>query len=253
LSCFLGFLYLQLGVGTPQDAVSKMSAVFVGIAFPGWTVMTSIIPVMLRNRVVYYREQSSYMYSPYAYVTAISVVEVFYGCFSTIVFLSCFYPMVGFILSGTAFFRYFLIEYLVILVWLSLGQLCASLLPNILVANILSSLTGTFSLLFSGLFIVASQMPMGWKWIYYMDWVPKALIPIASVQFSCDEDCTFYPQVTLPNGQPDQDVSSQAYIFGYLDFTSYTYWPYVGWQLLTLLVFRIFIFAAIKKVNYTKR
>ena len=253
LSCFLGFLYLQLGVGTPQDAVSKMSAVFVGIAFPGWTVMTSIIPVLLRNRVVYYREQSSYMYSPYAYAFAISFVELFYTCLSTIVFLSCFYPMVGFALSGTAFFRYFLVQYLVMLVWISLGQLCASVLPNILVANILSSLLGTFSLLFSGLFIVANQMPIGWKWIYYMDWVPKALIPIASVQFSCDVECATYATVTLPDGTAAQNYSSQDYIFGYLDFSSYTYWPWIGWQLLTLLVFRIFIVLAVAKVNYMKR
>ena len=254
LSCFLGFLYLQLGVGSSQDAVSKMSAVFVGIAFPGWTVMTSIIPVLLRNRVVYYREQSSYMYSPYAYAFAISLVEVFYTCFSTIVFLSCFYPMVGFDLSGTSFFRYFLVQYLVMLVWISMGQLAACALPNILVANILSGLLGTFSLLFSGLFIVASQMPIGWKWIYYMDWVPKALIPIASVQFSCDVECATYNSVTLPDGSvPANPITSQDYIYGYLDFDSYTYWPWIGWQLLTLLVFRILIFMAVGKVNYMKR
>ena len=296
LSCFLGFLYLQLSVNSPQDAVSKMSAVFVGIAFPGWTVMTSIIPVLLRNRVVYYREQSSYMYSPYAYAFAISVVEIFYTCLSTIIFMSCFYPMVGFALDGTSFFRYFLVEYLVMLVWISLGQLAACALPNILVANILSGLLGTFSLLFSGLFIVANQMPAGWKWsdtrityshthtpthphtlslmlqsthrstlpssspssplfrIYYMDWVPKALIPIASVQFSCDIECATYDSVTLPDGSvPDHPITSQDYIYGYLDFDTYTYWPWIGWQLLTLLVFRIFIFMAVAKVNYMKR
>jgi len=253
-SCFLGFLYLQVGVNTPQDATSKMSAIFVGICFAGWTVMTSIIPVLLRNRVVFYREQASYMYTPHAYSFAISAVEVFYTALSTMVFLCCFYPMVGFTLSGSLFFRYFLVQYLVMLVWLSLGQLCACALPDILVANILSSLIGTFSLLFSGLFLLANQMPMGWKWIYYMDWIPKALIPISSDQFDCSiSDCNTYTDVTQPDGSVVATQNTQEYIYSYLDMNGYSYWPWIGWQLLTLLVFRIFIVAAVAKVKFIKR
>jgi len=254
LSCLIGFLYLQVGVSTPQDAISKMSAMFVGVAFAGWTVMTSIIPVLLRNRVVFYREQSSYMYSPYAYAFSISFVEIFYTALSCMIFLCCFYPMVGFTLSGSAFFRYFLVQYLVMLVWLSLGQLCACLLPNILVANILSSLFGTFSLLFSGLFLVAGQMPIGWKWIYYMDWVPKALIPLVSVQFDCSTaQCETYTSVTQPDGSVTPTQNTQDYIYGYIDTPSYSYWPWIGWQLLELLVFRIFIIAAVVKVKHITR
>jgi hypothetical protein len=48
--------------------------------------------------------------------------------------------------------------------FLSLGQLCASLFPDIVVANIMSQLVGTFAMLFSGLFLLAGQMPQGWKW-----------------------------------------------------------------------------------------
>ena len=188
LGALLGFLYLQSGVSSSQDVISKMSAIFIGICFPGWTVMTSIIPVMLRNRVVFYREQSSYMYTPYAYAFAISVVEIFYTCLSCIIFLALFYPMVGLINTPTLFFRYFFVQYLVMLVWLSLGQLCASLLPDILVANILSQMFGTFAILFSGIFLTAGEMPKGWKWIYWMNWIPKALDPMTTDQFSASND-----------------------------------------------------------------
>lgn len=88
MGALLGFLYLQLGVGTNQDAISKICAIIVAVAFPCWVLMSSIMPVMLRSRVVFYREQSSYMYTPYAYAFAMSVVEIFYTAFSCIVFLA---------------------------------------------------------------------------------------------------------------------------------------------------------------------
>lgn len=255
LGCLLGFLYLQLSTNSSQDVISKMSAIFVGVCFPGWTVMTSIIPVMLRNRVVFYREQSSYMYTPYAYAFATGFVEIFYTCLSCIIFLAFFYPMVGLIIDPTLFFRYFLVQYIVMLVWLSLGQLCASMLPDILVANILSALIGTFSILFSGIFLTAGQMPRGWKWIYWMNWVPKALDPLTTDQFSCandDDNCNSIGAVVLPNGDQATGLNAEQYVHIYLDSDD-AYWHWIGWQLLTLLVFRIFIVWATKKVNYMKR
>ena len=164
LGCLLGFLYLQSGVGIYQDAISRMSAIYIGIGFAGGVMMASNIPMIFRIRPVFYREQSSYMYTPYAYALSLLAVEIFYTAFSALFFLIFFYPMAGFIGSGTLFFRYLLAQYLAQLIWLSVGQLNASWLPNILVANIVSALMGTFALLFSSVFITAGQMPSGWKW-----------------------------------------------------------------------------------------
>lgn len=253
MSCFLGFLYLQESVATPQSVVSKFSGAFVGVAFPGWIVMSSCIPILMAMRAVIYREQASFMFTPYAHAFAISFVEIFYTAFSTIVFLCCYYPMTGWRNDATSFFQYFLVQYLVLLVWLSLGQVCASALPNTLVANIIAQLIGTFSMLFSGTFIMAAQIAPGWKWIYYMDWFPKAMIPIASTQFSCiGADCPqLYNFVSL-TGQPVAQQPVYDYVMNYVD-SDYNYWGYIGWQLLTLLVFRLFIIAAIGKINYLKR
>lgn len=204
-------------------------------------------------RAVVYREQASFLFTPYAHAFAISVVEIFYTAFSCIVFLCCYYPMTGWTNTATAFFQYFLIQYLILLVWVSLGQLVASALPNTLVANIMAQLIGTFSMLFSGTFIMAAQIAPGWKWIYYMDWFPKAMIPLVSTQFACDgPDCPqLYDFVSL-QGEPVAQQSVYDYVMQYVD-SDYNYWGYIGWQLLILLVFRIFIVAAIGKINYLKR
>jgi len=139
------------------------------------------------------------------------------------------------------------------LCFLSLGQLCASIFPNIVVANIMSQLIGTFAMLFSGLFLLAGQMPQGWKWIYYMDWIPKALIPIASVQFDCGDSCNqLFQNLVLPDGTTTSSFTAFDYVLFYLDTPS-RYWQYIGWLFLTLVVFRVFIVTAIAKVNYMKR
>jgi hypothetical protein len=82
--------------------------------------------------------------------------------------------------------------------------------------------------------------------------LPKAMISIASVEFSCEVECAQYTDITLPSGQ-SASLTSEQYIWQYLDFTSYAYWPWIGWQLLELLVFRIFIVWAIVNVNYVNR
>ena len=256
LGCLLGFLYLQTGVSTSQAALSRMSAAYVGIAFGGWTMMSGVTRLMFRMRPVFYREQSTLMYTPHAYSFAVTAVELVYTALSTLFFVGTLYPMVGFISDGQLFCRYFFAQYLVMLVWLSIGQLNASWLPHLLVANILSALLGTFSLLFSGIFLTVGQMPRGWIWIYYMDWIPKALNAITVDQFSCAHsaaNCRTYPPTLLPSGELQYGLNAETYIRAYLDSGSLGYWGWIGWQLLTLAVFRCLIVLAIWRVRHITR
>ena len=88
-----------------------------------------------------------------------------------------------------------------------------------------------------------------------MDWIPKALDPITTDQFSCANDnanCQQYPPTVLPSGEIGYNLTPETYIHTYLD-SDYGYWHWVGWLLLTLLVLRILTTLAIGKVNYMKR
>ena len=115
---------------------------------------------------------------------------------------------------------------------------------------------GTFAILFSGIFLTAGQMPPGWKWIYWMNWIPKALDPMTSDQFACvnlSDNCQqLKGTVTLPNGSTQTGLTPDTYVHTYLD-SDRSYWNWIGWNLLTLAVFRVFIVMAIAKVNYMKR
>ena len=110
-------------------------------------------------------------------------------------------------------------------------------------------------MLFSGIFLTAGQMPRGWKWIYWMDWIPKALEAITTDQFSCANDsanCQQYKSTVLPNGDIAYNLPVETYIHTYLD-SDYAYWHWIGWLLLTLLVLRVLSTWAIAKVNHVKR
>ena len=253
LSNVFGFLYLQEGVSSTANVIAQLSAVFVGIAFPGWSSMSVVIPLTVRKRLVFYREQASLMYSPLVYAFSLCLVEVVYTALATTLFLSCYYEMVGFRNDASGFFRYWLAEYLVLLVIVSLGQLCASAMPNELVANLMSSLVFTFAFLFSGIYILADQLPAGWKWLYRIFWIPKALIPIISDQFYCEgPECPQLTNVLSPDGQLIPQVSVSDFLLSYLD-TGRWYWQYIGWQLLTYAVMQALVWLAIAKINHVKR
>ena len=253
LSNLFGFLYLKEGVSGTANVIAQLCAVFVGIAFPGWSSMSVVIPLTFRKRLVFYREKASLMYSPLVYAATLTAVEVVYTAVATLLFLSCYYNMVGFRNDASGFFRYWLVEYLVLLVIVSLGQLCASAMPNELVANLMSSLVFTFAFLFSGIYILAGQLPRGWHWLYDLFWIPKALIPIITDQFYCEgPECPQLSNVLGPDGQLIPQVSVSDFLLNYLD-TGNWYWQYIGWQLLTYFVMQALVWAAIAKINHVKR
>ena len=253
LSVLFGFLYLKEGVSTPSAVVAQLCAVFVGIAFPGWSSMSVVIPLTMRKRLVYYRERSSLVYSPLVYAFSLSLVELVYTALATFLFLSCFYEMVGFRNDASGFFRYWLVEYCVLLVIVSLGQLCAAAMPNELVANLMSSLIFTFAFLFSGIYILAGQLPRGWKWLYRIFWIPKALIPILTDQYFCEgAHCPQLHDVLTPDGELVEQQSVSDYLTQFLD-TGNWYGPYIGWLLLTYVVMQGLVWLAIAKINHVKR
>ena len=253
LSVLFGFLYLKEGVTTTSEVIAQLCAVFVGIAFPGWSSMSVVIPLTMRKRMVFYREQASLIYSPLVYAFSLALVELAYTALATFLFLSCFYEMVGFRNTASAFFHYWLVEYCVLLVIVSLGQLCAAAMPNELVANLMSSLVFTFAFLFSGIYILAGQLPRGWKWLYRIFWIPKALIPIITNQFYCEgADCPQLYNVLSPGGVLIEQQSVSDYLTDFLD-TGNWYWQYIGYLILTYAIMQMLVWMAIANINHVKR
>eukprot|EP00456_Euglypha_rotunda_P076606 TRINITY_DN71867_c0_g1_i1.p1 TRINITY_DN71867_c0_g1~~TRINITY_DN71867_c0_g1_i1.p1 ORF type:complete len:126 (-),score=17.01 TRINITY_DN71867_c0_g1_i1:10-336(-) len=88
------------------------------------------MPVMIRERAVYYRERSTNMYSPWIYSISIGVVELPPIIFNNLIFLLPFYFMVGFRNDERAFFLHFLGQVLMSICFVYWEQLLSELMPN---------------------------------------------------------------------------------------------------------------------------
>jgi len=167
--------------------------------------------------------------------------------------------MVGFVSSGTLFFKFYLVVYVQALVYSFLSQLWMALCPSQISSNILNGLFMSLFFMFGGLFIKASKMPSGWKWFYYIDPVPKTFIAAALPQFYglCDymapgNSCPTIA-VTDDNGVAQPPVYIYEYVRDLIDGSVTEYWPMIGWLLLTMLVIRILNLLALKFISHIKR
>ena len=76
LAIIFGLVYLQIDDSDFAGVQSKLAAIFTTAAFCGTVVSGTALPVLVRDRAVYYREQSSYTYTSLTYSIAIFIVEV---------------------------------------------------------------------------------------------------------------------------------------------------------------------------------
>ena len=164
LGVLLGLIYLQINRSSFTGVVSFLAVIFLGIAFPASVSTASAFPSFFRQRAVYYRESTIGMYDYWTFSLGMTVVELPYIFFALIFFVVPFYFMVGFVYSGTLFFKFLLVVYVQALVYMFLSQLWMALCPSQISSNIINGLFMSLFFMFGGLFIKASAMPSGWKW-----------------------------------------------------------------------------------------
>jgi ABC-type multidrug transport system ATPase subunit/ABC-type multidrug transport system permease subunit len=252
LGILFGLVYLQISDGDQGGIISKVSVQFMTLAFTGVLNSATALPVAYRNRGVFYREQASTMYSPLAYSLSMGLVELPFIAVGSILFVTPYYFLVGFVASAGSFFRYLLAHYLVGLCFNFMGQFWISAAPNIIVANILQGVGFNFLILLSGLTIQAGLIPAGWKWVYYMTWLNKGLIATNISQYSSNTETAKI--VDAANGSLVDQPKAQ-FVSDYLDvsLTTANYWRYIGWLILSLVALRILVALAISKINHLKR
>jgi len=257
MGVFLGVAYFQLDVYDFGGISSLLAAVFLGVSMPSSTAGNASVTQFFRQRPVYYREKSVGMYGYLIYTASMTIVEVPYLFVALLFFLIPFYFMVGLVLSGRLFFMFLLACYLMLLFFSFMHQVFVAALPNLIVAHALNGLLMSTLFAFGGLFIKAAAIPIGWKWFYYIDPIPKAFIATIFTQVDCNggvdsgasiDGCRVLTDV--PN-QPN--VVTADYVEGMLEGDSSDYWPMIGWLILTCFVVRAFSVYLFKRVSHIER
>jgi ATP-binding cassette subfamily G (WHITE) protein 2 (SNQ2) len=165
-SLVYGLTYLQLDDSDEAGISSKIGSIYASVGFISVMQASYSMPFVLRMRAVFYRERSSNMYEPSIYSTALGLLEIPYVAASTTVFVTPMYFMIGYAATGAAYCQFWLTMFLVGLYWNYLGQLFASLSPNMQVSDIFASMSLDLIHLFAGVLIQFAAMPVGWQWFY---------------------------------------------------------------------------------------
>ncbi|XP_058094885.1 pleiotropic drug resistance protein 3-like isoform X1 [Magnolia sinica] len=154
-SLFFGLLFWNHGsnINTEQDLFHMAGFMFCAIVFPGILNCNSVQHLVVKERLVMYRERFVGMYSSHVYSLAQIAIEIPYVFMEAVVFGSITYWAVGFHLSAYKFLWYFGALFSSLLSYTYMGMLIISVSSSTKVSNIYSSTFFTMSNLFAGFMI----------------------------------------------------------------------------------------------------
>ena len=283
LGIIYGLIFMnQFSDVTSQNPVSLLSlsavlgGVFVSMAFGGIVNSSTALPVIAADRPIFYREKASNTYNPVAYSLSMFLVEIPYIMLGALFYTLPFYYLLNLKHIGSVYIGYLFLQMLLAFTFNGIGHMLAAALPNILAATQVQGLFFTFSFLFGGVFVHGAQLSPGWKWIYNINPVPKAIFSALDAQFIFSTQSVEAPpsalssdiqysrpannQFTCPSGNTIDATSGvcavnvATYISQYtFDIAQNTYWIQVGWIILIAFVLRIGAMLALQFISHAKR
>lgn len=133
-------------------------------------IITQVEVMYHIKRSIFFREQSSKMYSPFTFVTSMVIAEMPYSILCAVVFFLPIYYMPGFqVESSRAGYQFFMIL-VTELFSVTLGQCIAALTPSLFVSSQFDPFIIITFGMFCGVTIPAPQMPGFWHaWLYQLD------------------------------------------------------------------------------------
>ncbi|AQK57860.1 ABC transporter G family member 34 [Zea mays] len=228
-----------------QDVLNILGIVYGSALFLGFMNCSILQPVVAMERVVLYREKAAGMYSTMAYAIAQVSVELPYMLVQVMIFSSIVYPMIGFQVTASKFFWFFLYQVMSFMYYTLYGMMTVALTPNIEIAMGLSFLIFIFWNVFSGFIIVREMMPVWWRWVY---WADPAAWTVYGLMFSQLADRT--EQILVP-GLGEQTV--REFLEGYLGLQDRYFVLVTCLHLAIIGLFVFLFFLAIKHLNFQRR
>jgi ABC-type multidrug transport system ATPase subunit/ABC-type multidrug transport system permease subunit len=219
---------------------SIVSVIFLTTLFIGILSMNTMLPVLIRERAVFYRERFSYMYAPEAHALSYALVEIPWAIFLIFLILTGFYFMVGFSSDPGEFFFYMLTVFMLTYVFVALGQWAAAYFPTAEVAQAVIGLVIPLAFLFGGLYLPKPQIPNGntamgqnkhifWLWAYYLDPISYSLEALVPARFVDQHRASAVGlNIKVPVGDSFVEVNSYKYVTELYDATYENRWVDIG-------------------------
>uniref|UniRef100_A0A6U0YCP6 ABC transporter domain-containing protein n=1 Tax=Polytomella parva TaxID=51329 RepID=A0A6U0YCP6_9CHLO len=209
-----------------------MGALFAACLYLGMCNILVILPVVNADRVVYYRERASGMYSCMAYALAQGFVEQPYLLAQSIFYVIMIYFQMHFFFTATKFFWFFLYVWFNLLTFTSFGMAFMNVFPAVQLAM---AGTAPFMLLWNlycGFLIYKNQIHPWWIWMYYLSPATYSIYGCVVTQLGDLKD------VFVDTGSSVMSVAQ------YVEETFTYKYEWRGWLILILLGF-VILFRAI--------
>ena len=262
LYILFGVIYVDLNTSDEGGVQSMVSVVFMTTIFTGIICMNAVIPVRVRERAVSFRERSSFMYDGVPYAVSHALIEIPWIALIAMVTVTPLYFLVGMIPTAESFFFHVMINVLVSYAFLSVGQTIACLCSTIQTAQ---AGTGAFipiAFLFGGLYLPLPQIPVYWKWAYYINPVAFAIQSVVAPQFQHRDGCSAYdpdtgagtcPTIVAFRGTYFERVDTLRYVEDKYDVTYAGRWLPAVWLVCFCVGAQALHVAAAKFVNTVNR
>ena len=167
-------------VNDPGGVQSIVSVVFITALFASFISMSTVLPVMVRERAVLYRERFSFMYLPEVHALAYALAEIPWLIFLVLYDFTGLYFMLGLTASAKNYFTYMFVVWLMIYIFTGVGQWAAAHFPTAEIAQTSLGIVLPLCFLFGGLYLQKPLIPNGpnsdpsknhphvyWQWAYY--------------------------------------------------------------------------------------
>uniref|UniRef100_A0A0E0JJJ1 ABC transporter domain-containing protein n=1 Tax=Oryza punctata TaxID=4537 RepID=A0A0E0JJJ1_ORYPU len=169
IALLFGTVFWNLGMKRtkPQDLFNSMGSMYSAVLVLGVQNASGIQPLIAMERIVFYRERASGMYSALPYAFAQVAIELPYVFVQTLIYGVLVYTMIGFEWTIAKFFWYLFFMYFTLLYYTFFGMMTVGIAPN-----------GS----------IAAKIPIWWRWYYWICPVAWTLYGLGASQFGDVEE-----------------------------------------------------------------
>ncbi|GIL67171.1 hypothetical protein Vafri_20606 [Volvox africanus] len=171
LGLALGTLYWDRGMkrSTLLGVLDIMGALFTTSLFLAMTNCLVVMPVVMSERAVFYRERASGMYSSVVFAMAQGLAEFPYLFVQSVVYVIIVYCTTQYEFDSAKALWFWLFIWLNLLCFTYLGMGCMNLAPNMPACVAMSSFAVLLWNLFCGFLIYREDIKPWWLWAYYFN------------------------------------------------------------------------------------
>uniref|UniRef100_A0A1D1YAF0 ABC transporter G family member 39 n=1 Tax=Anthurium amnicola TaxID=1678845 RepID=A0A1D1YAF0_9ARAE len=246
-SLLLGTVFWDIGskITTEQDIFNILGVMYGSALFLGFVNASMVQPIVGMERVVFYRERASRMYSSMPYAFAQVIVEIPYITVQILIISAVTYTMIGFQFTIAKLLWFMFFTFMNLAYFTLFGMMTAALTPTQEIASIFSFFLFILWNLFSGFFIPRTMIPIWWRWYYWADPCAWTIFGLMISQLGDQRELINVP------GKSDQSV--KEFLQDYLGLQDKYFSLIVSLHLGVVALFLLVFIISIKRLNFQTR